>query len=312
MTRAEVQRFQSVVGRLRKMEEGSIWERYRDMYNDHAMHAHQTIFFLPWHRLFLRRLEQKLQSIDCNVVLPYFDFTTDAGTFGEAILWQANMFGGDGHGGCVAHNPFQEGSSWKPCIVRNFNSSVRIPSIVEMAIALSQDDYMNMSSTLQSLLAYVHVFIGGDMATTHAAYDPVFYAIHAYADMLFWQWQRKGNTQHRFPADYLAVPMLPFFTPPIEVLDLEGQLCVTYLLPSRGHPCNRTEQTEYQPEEILEFSEDGYDQFGYNRDGYDQLGYNRDGYNRQGRILIDFLLLGISHLYLLQPHYLADILLVNA
>ena len=33
--------------------------------------------------------------------------------------------------------------------------------------------------------------VGGDMATSSAAYDPLFYSIHAFIDYLFDQWQEK-------------------------------------------------------------------------------------------------------------------------
>jgi len=36
-------------------------------------------YFLMWNRAFLKRMEMLLQKTDCDVTIPYYDFTTDAG-----------------------------------------------------------------------------------------------------------------------------------------------------------------------------------------------------------------------------------------
>ncbi|KAK7476273.1 hypothetical protein BaRGS_00032466 [Batillaria attramentaria] len=109
MTREEIVQFQRAVAQLRLSSENRVWEQFRDLYMTHRMHASGAPYFLPWHRYFLRQLEQKLQEIDCSIVLPYFDFTTDVGNFSQAIIWQANYFGGNGNesgGDCVPDHPF--------------------------------------------------------------------------------------------------------------------------------------------------------------------------------------------------------------
>jgi tyrosinase len=61
---------------------GNEWDRLRDVYIHHGMFSHGSSFFLPWHRLFLKTLEQTLQDVDCSVTIPYFDFTTDGLIYG--------------------------------------------------------------------------------------------------------------------------------------------------------------------------------------------------------------------------------------
>ena len=293
MTETELIKFYVAVQRLRLTGPGNAWERFRDVYMTHSMHSHGGAYFLPWHRLFLRRMEQELQESDCGIVLPYFDFTTDAGNFKEAILWQPNFFGGNGDQStsCVPDHPFGTSGSWRPCVMRNFDPLVSLPTLVELSIALSHDDYIEMSSSLEAYVSYVHRYIGGDMATTGGPYDPVFYAIHSYIDMLYWQWQQRGNNKNKFPAAFGNIPMVPFNVPPRSVLDLQNDLCVTYYLPSKGHPCNITTGEETTgavitgpsdgsrgdiPAINVNFNLQGYVN-GVDRRGYDESGYWKNG-----------------------------------
>lgn len=91
-----------------------------------------------------------------------------------------------------------------------------------------------MSLCLETYVAYIHNFIGGDMMTTSSPYDPVFYAIHAYIDMLYWSWQQKGDNKLKFSPVFGNIPMIPFNIPPSAVLDSESELCVSYVMPSKG------------------------------------------------------------------------------
>ncbi|XP_050390067.2 uncharacterized protein LOC126809496 [Patella vulgata] len=312
MTREELVRFQNAVIQLRGFGDVSIWEEYRDLYMKHGMHSNGGQFYLPWHRLFLRRLEQKLREIDCNVVLPYVDFSTDVGDFSNAVIWQTDYFGGDGNSqsGCVTDHPFGGSKPWRPCIMRNFNVSVKLPTAVEIALAIASEDYTEMSLCLETYAAYVHNYIGGDMATSSSPYDPVFYAIHAYIDMLYWSWQKRHDNKFKYPVVFGNIPMIPFNIPPSDALDSEA-LCVTYALPSKGGMCNVTVPTlpgspgvqrgDQSPEvvdtinrynqfgyniednDLLRFNRYGFRPDGFNRDGYDREGYDSYGYNRYGK-----------------------------
>ena len=93
---------------------------------------------------------------------------------------------------------------------------------------------MEMSKSLETYVAYLHNFIGGDMMTSSSPYDPVFYAIHAQIDMFYWSWQQRGQNKYKFPAAYGNIPMIPFNIPPWAVFDSEENVCVTYAPPSTG------------------------------------------------------------------------------
>ena len=275
----ELLRFQQAVQKLKLQETANEWDRLRDLYMHHIVHANRPELYLPWHRVFLRHVERKLQAIDSSIAIPYFDFTTDAGSLDTAIVWQGNYFGGDGdaeRGGCVRSHPFGPTDSWQPCLRRQFNLSVPIPSLLELAVSLSYDDYMDMSTSLESLISYVHVFIGGDMVTSGSVYDPVFLAVHSFADMLFWQWQR-AQRQRVYPAAFWDTVMMPFNVSPKDVVNSEDALCVGYAVSAKGAPCNWT--GEMYPGGLVppQYSHC------YGADGYDNIGYDIHGVNRQGK-----------------------------
>ncbi|KAJ8315304.1 hypothetical protein KUTeg_007454 [Tegillarca granosa] len=290
MTVEEITQFQSAVQQLRLTGPGNVWERFP-------------------------RIEQKLQEIDCSITIPYFDFTTDVGNFADAIIWQPNYFGGDGVSGCVPDHPFGPAGSWRPCIARNFNESIELPSLAELALALASEDYTEMSMCLETYIGYLHRYIGGDMATTGGPHDPTCFI-------------GDGRNELTINLDTLVhlenIMMVPFDVPPSSVLDLENDLCVTYILPSKGHPCNVSSSDSSEPDrgdipispenprrwqgydedgfdrrgfmkrDIKEmligfcvlwftgFNRDGFDKYGYDRQGYDRYGFNRSGYNRYG------------------------------
>ena len=58
--------------------------------------GHQDSAFCPWHRYYLYKFEQALQTVDATVTLPYWDWTLHAET--ENILFQDNFMGPNGTG----------------------------------------------------------------------------------------------------------------------------------------------------------------------------------------------------------------------
>ena len=285
LTPHELLRFQRAIEKLRLHDNtdaaGSSWERIRDLYLDHVMLAYCARNFLLWHRMFLRHVEMKLQTIDCSVTLPYFDFTTDAGAFREAIIWQPNHFGGDGSDrSCVYDHPFGVNTSWTPCIRRKMDSTWQIPSLLEVARALSNDDFLTLNRELLTVSGYLHVFIGGDMATAGSVYDPVFLPIHAFIDFLFWQWQERHPTA-LFEISHISdfhTALRPFAMSPVRAYDL-GNLCVTYVGQGQGRPCN-----------VSEGEADVTYQVGYDWAGFDSVGFDIHGFNRQGGDLFLYVL----------------------
>ena len=318
LTLREVAQFQQSISYLRFNTEYRVWQQFRDLYKFHIMHANRLPYFLLWHRYFIRQLELKLKEIDCNIVLPYFDFTTDAGNFSHAILWQSNYFGGNGvqkNNGCIHDHPFGDPRNWKPCISRHFNTNLSLPTQIEVAIALSSEDFIELSKYLKTFIYYIHAYVGGNMLTDNGPYDPIFYVMYSYIDMLYWQWQQKADNKFKYHAAYLHIPVSPFNIFPQHMMDSEKTMCVSYVLPSRGHPCNVTRDQRYLSTSITvattstltpaipvqqknrgdisvyepsvhNFLRNGsalINLLSYDSEGFDRSGFDRYGYDRKGK-----------------------------
>ncbi|XP_072164791.1 kielin/chordin-like protein [Diadema setosum] len=275
LTRQELERFQVAVRQLQTAGPDSPWAHMRDLYMNHVMEAHSENSFLVWHRVFLREVERMLQEIDCSVALPYYDFTTDVGNLSLAVAWQPNYFGGSGEGpgSCVPDHPFRGRSQWEPCLARQFQYRAQLPSKIDVALAMASNDFLTFESCLQAIIGHVYSYIGGHVASSAAAYDPIFFALQSYVDMLYWQWQQRPGNFDNYPTQVREVAMVPFGLRPMDVMNSEAQLCVTYSLQGYGHPCNNSG---------LLFDEQGYDAEGYNRNGFDRFGFDRFGYDSEG------------------------------
>ena len=185
-----------------------------------------------------------------------------------AIVWQPNYFGGDGEGAgsCVPDHPFRSQTEWDPCLARNFQTDTQLPSKLDIALAMSSTDFLTFESCLQMIIGHIYSYIGGHVASSAAPYDPVFFALQSYVDMLYWQWQQKPGNANNYPVQAREVAMVPFGMRPMDAMSSESQLCVTYALQSFGHPCNNTG---------LIFNDQGYDAEGYDMNGFDREGYDR-------------------------------------
>lgn len=84
--------------------------------------AHENSGFLPWHREYVRRFEQALQSVDPSVTVPYWDWTDPTAI---DVIFQPDFMGSNGQGvtinipgagafegGPVVSGNFSEASGW--------------------------------------------------------------------------------------------------------------------------------------------------------------------------------------------------------
>lgn len=182
--------------------------------------------FFSWHRYFLLRFEQELQSHVPGVMLPYWDWTDptplltdtflgpngDAGTqivsrgyFAEnapgtpgnptpaPAWWPAGLTG------WRLHSAFP--LSWQGALRRNVGGP--LPSVVDLQQALGMSTYPtfqnavesgNGLSSLHQMHNELHGYIGGHMGSPVVSpFDPIFYLHHCNIDRLWAMWQMDGH-----------------------------------------------------------------------------------------------------------------------
>ena len=194
--------------------------------------AHSNPLFLPWHRMYLLRLEENLQRVlnDNNFGLPYWDWAAD-GELGsgarQSPLWTSDYIGesrGSVNSSGVAdiRVRLEAGGvgrlfSVQPRpIVRNAASDVRtLPRKSHVRQAVNEAVYdrspwsMNSSGHRNRLEGWingpqlhnrVHVWVGGDMGPGSSPNDPVFFLNHCNVDRIWEAWMEKhGRTYNPQP-----------------------------------------------------------------------------------------------------------------
>ncbi len=186
--------------------------------------AHVGPVFLPWHRMFLNRLEADLQRvvIDPGFALPYWNWASDSASPMTSGLWNNAVMGPSGTGpdSIVSVGPFRS-TVWKVRVgynssgdvVTNLNrglvrtlgveeSTLPTPNQVNTVLGITTYDSSpwDGSSSVSfrnhlegwsgpNLHNRVHVFIGGDMMQTFSPNDPIFFLHHCNVDRIWAFWQ---------------------------------------------------------------------------------------------------------------------------
>lgn len=182
--------------------------------------------FFSWHRYFLLRFEQELQSHVPGVMLPYWDWTdptpllTDTflgpnGDLGTQVV-SSGYFAADAPGtpgnptpapawwpagltGWRLHSAFP--LSWEGPLRRNIGGA--LPSVTDLQQALNMPTYSTFQNAVESgsgLSSFhqmhngLHGYIGGHMGNpTASPFDPIFYIHHCNIDRLWAMWQMDGH-----------------------------------------------------------------------------------------------------------------------
>jgi tyrosinase len=191
--------------------------------------AHQGPAFLPWHRVYLRQLEQELQEINPAVTIPYWDWTSRAAADFPLV---ASFLGGTGDSWddyqVPTSNAFGNEERWPITVKvdnfepdrlrREFDPTMisALPTASNVNTALSRSTYdtspWNTSSqrsfrnTLEGWVGpglhnAVHTWVGGTMSQMTSPNDPVFFLHHANCDRLWRRWQRTYPRSPYVPGD---------------------------------------------------------------------------------------------------------------
>ncbi len=159
-------------------------------------HIHNSNIFLPWHRVFILYLEDKLKEVNPNVSLPYWDWTDDwapsSPLFADNSSGSTGLFGFDIDGN-VWTNP-----STNAKYTRNFNTFEPQPTQTQLNNIVDLIVFTTHRSNLETGPHNTgHRFVGGSMATMFSPSDPIFFLHHSMVDKVWNDWveqQWNGGT----------------------------------------------------------------------------------------------------------------------
>lgn len=217
----------------------STYDTFVRWHHEGAMHGGPA--FLPWHRHFLIKLEASLQRVlnKPDFGIPYWPWHLDgdkppAGQLASP-LWQAQNLGGTGNPvitGPFSHNQGNP-NAFRVRLFGNFNTPLQpvnrglrrnlsgspfgeiSPSqAIYEAVSLANYDVPPWRSaplggfrgSLESMHGPVHIWVGGDMATSTSPNDPVFFLHHCNIDRIWEAWKRQNPGKSYVPGNNVTDP----------------------------------------------------------------------------------------------------------
>ncbi|KAL4233375.1 hypothetical protein ACF0H5_008056 [Mactra antiquata] len=160
--------------------------------------AHDGPAFLPWHRAFLAFFEEELRKVDSRVSLPYWDSSFDDNMAvgpGFSVMWDDEHLG-EGSG-IVDSGPFANWTTVRTPLRRDIHRTVArgVGSLIRQSkidTVMSFCRRSDFDRRWENGHNNVHRWVGGTMARSLSASDPVFYMHHAFID---YQWEKFRQRQ---------------------------------------------------------------------------------------------------------------------
>lgn len=145
----------------------------------HMMHGHPR--FLPWHRIYLLRMEELLMMVDPTVCLPYWK-SSEEQAFPSWLL---------------GFTPTVTLMSGPHTVIRNIGAFALLPDTTDVATAMANGTFNPFAAALEGIHNSGHVWVGGSMQSILTApCDPVFWMHHAEIDRIWAEWQTVNPGQH--------------------------------------------------------------------------------------------------------------------
>jgi len=138
----------------------------------HLMHGHSR--FLPWHRIYLLRMEELLMMIDPTVCIPYWK-SSEEQAFPSWLL---------------GFTPTVNLMSGPHTVTRSIGTFSLLPTAMDVASTMTNGTYDSFRGALEGIHNSGHVWVGGSMGSVaFAPCDPVFWMHHCEIDRLWAEWQ---------------------------------------------------------------------------------------------------------------------------
>ncbi len=167
----------------------------------HQMHSNPR--FLPWHRIYLLRMEALLMTVDPTVCIPYWRSSAEQ-AFPSWLLGftpTVNLMGGP-------HT-----------VSRNIGIFSTLPTAAAVSTALSNGTFNTFAGAVEGVHNSGHVWVGGSMGGIRTApADPVFWMHHAEIDRIWAEWQTAHPGQNP-PLAGAAATMDPWTETEVDTRD---------------------------------------------------------------------------------------------
>ena len=191
MTPAENTRFKDVITTLiGNGTYGQLVSHHADM--SHRMHSMGGMDpigrqrFLPWHRVYLLKLEKAMQQIDAICFIPYWDWTTQK----KVPPWLANFMP-------TVNVPGQGVIN----VSRDIAVPPPLPTKSDIKSVMSETTYTDFTTQLEFAHNNVHGWVGKTMANIIVSpADPLFWLHHAKIDRLWSTCQVKPANAGKIPS----------------------------------------------------------------------------------------------------------------
>jgi tyrosinase len=145
----------------------------------HQMHSNPR--FLPWHRIYLLRMEELLMAVDPTVCIPYWKSS-------EEQAFPAWL---------VGFTPTVNLMSGPHTVTRNIGAFAFLPTAAAVASAMANATFNTFAQAVEGVHNSGHVWVGGSMGSVPTApADPVFWMHHAEIDRIWAAWQTANPGQH--------------------------------------------------------------------------------------------------------------------
>ena len=138
----------------------------------HQMHGNPR--FLPWHRIYLLRMEELLMMVDPTVCIPYWKSS-------EEQAFPAWLLG---------FTPTVNLAGGPHTVTRNIGAFATLPNAAAVAAVMTNATFNAFAPALEGVHNSGHVWVGGSMGIIPTApCDPIFWMHHAEIDRIWAAWQ---------------------------------------------------------------------------------------------------------------------------
>lgn len=152
-----------------------------DIHSNAAHQMHSNPRFLPWHRIYLLRMEELLQMIDPTVCIPYWKSSEDQ----SFPAWLASF------------TPTVNQMTGPHTVTRNIGAFATLPTTADVTTVMANNTFNPFASALEGIHNSGHVWVGGSMGGIPTApTDPVFWMHHAEIDRIWAEWQAANPGQN--------------------------------------------------------------------------------------------------------------------